>query len=118
MKEHLYHYRAKMISVYDGDTCTLKIDLGLDVTKNNEKVYLSRINAPEVRGEERPEGLAARDWLRQRIDGREAWVQTLKGKKGKYGRHIVEIWAEDVPGVFVNISDEMVSKGLAVYKEY
>ncbi len=118
MKEHLYHYRAEVVSVYDGDTCTVHIDLGLDVSKRNESVRLSRINAKEVRGEERPEGLVARDWLRQRIEGREIWIQTLKDKKGKYGRYIAEIWIEDEPEVFVNVNDEMVSKGLAVYKEY
>jgi len=118
MKEHLYHYRAKVVSVYDGDTCTLNIDLGLNLSANNEKVRLSRINAPEVRGEERPEGLVARDWLRERIDGREVWIQTLKDKKGKYGRYIAEIWIKEEPDAFINISDEMVTAGHAVYKEY
>jgi len=118
MKEHLYHYRAKVVSVYDGDTCTLNIDLGLDLMKRNEKVRLSRINAPEVRGEERPQGLVARDWLRERIDGRTVWIQTLKDKKGKYGRYIAEIWIEDEPEVFVNVNDELVARGLAVYKAY
>ncbi len=27
---YLYHYNAKVISVYDGDTCTVDIDLGLE----------------------------------------------------------------------------------------
>ncbi len=118
MKEHLYHYRAEVVSVYDGDTCTLDIDLGLNDWRHKEKVRLSRINAPEVRGEERPQGLLARDWLRERIGGREVWIQTIRDKKGKYGRYIAEIWVEDEPEVFVNISDEMVAAGLAVYKEY
>ena len=118
MKEHLYHYRAEVTSVYDGDTCTLTIDLGLHLKIEDEKVRLSRINAPEVRGEERPEGLVARDWLRERIEGRQVWIQTIKDKKGKYGRYIAEIWVEDEPEVFVNISDEMVAAGHAVYKEY
>ena len=118
MKEYLYHYRAKVVSVYDGDTCTLDIDLGLHLKIEGEKVRLSRINAPEVRGEERPQGLLARDWLRERIGGREVWIQTIRDKKGKYGRYIAEIWVEDEPEVFVNISDEMVAAGHAVYKEY
>ncbi len=118
MNEHLYHYRAEVVSVYDGDTCTLDIDLGLGIWTRGEKVRLSRINAPEVRGVERPQGLLARDWLRDRIDGREIWIQTIKDKKGKYGRYIAEIWIEDESGVFVNISDELVNTGHAVYKEY
>jgi len=31
MKEKLYYYRARIIRVYDGDTCTADIDLGLGV---------------------------------------------------------------------------------------
>jgi hypothetical protein len=29
MKFSLYHYKAKVTSVYDGDTCTVDIDLGI-----------------------------------------------------------------------------------------
>lgn len=29
MDKVLYHYNAKIIDVYDGDTCTVDIDLGL-----------------------------------------------------------------------------------------
>jgi micrococcal nuclease len=29
MKSHLYYYRALVSYVYDGDTCTVDIDLGL-----------------------------------------------------------------------------------------
>ena len=118
MNDHLYHYRAHVESVYDGDTCTLNIDLGLGIWVHGEKVRLSRINAPEVRGKERPEGLRARDWLRERIDGHDVRVTTLKDKKGKYGRYIVELWIEDAPGVFTNISDDLVNSGHAVYKSY
>jgi micrococcal nuclease len=30
MKHSLYNYKAKVISVYDDDTCTVDIDLGLN----------------------------------------------------------------------------------------
>ena len=46
----LYHYRAVVISVYDGDTCRMDIDLGLDIWQKNEKIRLVRINTPELRG--------------------------------------------------------------------
>jgi len=42
MDEHLYYYRAEVQSVYDGDTCTLNIDLGLGTWAHHEKIRLAR----------------------------------------------------------------------------
>ena len=114
----LFHYRAVVQSVYDGDTCTVDIDLGLHSWLHGEKIRLSRINAPEVRGEERPAGLLSRDFLRSQIDGKPVLVQTLKDKKGKYGRYLGEIWLESPSGELVNVNDRMVTEGFAVYKDY
>ena len=60
MKDKLYHYRAKVASVYDGDTIRVDIDLGLKSWIKDEKIRLNRINAPELRGDERPEGIKSR----------------------------------------------------------
>jgi micrococcal nuclease len=43
-----YFYKAKIISVYDGDTVTAVIDLGFEITKKI-KIRLYGINAPEIR---------------------------------------------------------------------
>lgn len=117
MDEHLYHYQAKIVSVYDGDTCTLDIDVGLHVWVHDEHVRLSRINAPEVRGEERPAGLAARDFLRNLIEGKEVFIQTIKDQKEKYGRYLAEIYIQQGED-WTNVNDLMVQNGHAVYKEY
>ncbi len=71
---------------------TADIDLGFHVWLHGEKLRLSRINTPEVRGKERPEGLISRDWLRKKIKGKESIIKTVKDKKGKYGRYLVEIF--------------------------
>ncbi len=78
---------------------------------------LSRINAPEIKGDERELGLISRDYLRQRIEGKDVLLQTEKDDKGKYGRYLVEIWLPENGG-YVNINDELVDRGLAEYKEY
>lgn len=117
MKDKLYLYRAVITSVYDGDTCTADIDLGFHTWCKNEKLRLNRINAPEIRGAERPQGLLARDWLRDQIDGKAVVVETIKDAKGKYGRYLAEIWLE-VDGNWVNINDLLVEKGFAEYAEY
>lgn len=118
MDTNLYLYKAKIVSVYDGDTCRADIDLGLKVWIKNEKLRLLRINAPELRGEERDEGLKARDFLRELIDNKEVMLQTQKDKQGKYGRYLAEIWISDVDGQWQNVNDRMVEEGFAIYKDY
>ena len=118
METNLYNYKAVVQSVYDGDTCTVDIDLGLSTWIRSEKLRFYRINAPELRGAEREAGLKARDFLRSQIEGKEVFIQTIKDRKGKFGRYLAEIWLEGDDGAWVNINDLMVEQGYAVYKEY
>ena len=98
----LYHYTAQVLSVYDGDTCRVDIDLGLGIWIRNEKLRLVRINAPEVTGDTKVLGLASRDALRELIDGKEIIIETIKDKRGKYGRYLAEIWV-DQDGIWQNV---------------
>lgn len=118
MGKTLYYYRAHVTDIYDGDTITVNIDLGLKTFINGEKIRLHRINAPEVRGTERTEGLKARDFLRTQILDKDIFVETIKDKKGKYGRYLGEIYLPDERGRLININDLLVKKGFAVYHEY
>lgn len=118
MEKILYHYKAKIVEVYDGDTCTVDIDLGLHIWSKGEKIRLTRINAPELKGSERNKGLASRDYLRDLILGKEVLIETIKDKKGKYGRYLGEIWWEDEKGKLININDVMVNDGFAKYQKY
>ena len=101
-----------VIKVYDGDTVTALVDLGFKI-KTTIKVRLAGINAPEVRGKSRPEGLKTRDFLRDLILDQEVIIQTQKDKKGKYGRYIGVIYLKDK-----NVNELLVEKKLAVKKEY
>jgi micrococcal nuclease len=118
MKEKLYYYKAKIISVYDGDTCRADIDLGLGLWMHNEKLRLLRIDAPELRGKNREAGLAARDFLRALVLDKEVFIQTKKDRRGKYGRYLAELWLETDPDVWVNINDRLVETAHAIYKTY
>ncbi|AFH48130.1 Hypothetical protein IALB_0418 [Ignavibacterium album JCM 16511] len=118
MDKQLYHYRAKVISVYDGDTCTLDIDLGLHTWIRGEKIRLNRINAPELKGKERNKGLASRDFLKSLILDKEIIIETIKDTKEKFGRYLGEIWLKDKNGNFININDEMVKHKFAKYQKY
>ena len=123
MDDTTYHYNAHVDSVYDGDTITVTLDLGLKI-KIKEKLRLSRINTPEIRGDEREDGLVARDRLRELILGKDIIVQTTKDKKGKYGRYIADIWlkSEELAPYpsdpWVNINDLLVEESLAEYVQY
>ncbi len=118
MKDKLYHYEAKVVAVYDGDTCTVDIDLGLGVWVRGEKLRLFGINAPEMRGDEKPQGTLARDFVRELILGKTVFIQTQKDKKGKYGRYLADIWVEEGDDNWINVNKRIVEAGLAVYKEY
>ena len=117
MEDKLYFYRAKVVSVYDGDTLRADVDLGMKTWVRNEKFRLARINAPELRGADRQKGLASRDYLRELILGKEVVLETIKDREGKYGRYLVEVWLEK-SGKWVNVNDTMVQKGFAEYVNY
>lgn len=109
----LYYYSAKVTSVYDGDTVDVSISLGFGLYLYDQKIRLYGINTPEVKGDERPQGLLARDWLRGRVLGKEIVLHSHKDKKGKYGRWLGTLLLDGQ-----NINDELVSKGFAEYVEY
>jgi micrococcal nuclease len=106
-----YRYRAHVEKIYDGDTITVRVDLGFH-THTIQRLRLARIDAWEVRGEERPAGLIARDWLRTQILGKDIEVET--SKTGKYGRYIAEVFTVD--GGCLN--DALVANGHAKYHDY
>jgi micrococcal nuclease len=112
MKNNLYNYKAFVTAVYDGDTCTVDIDLGLNCWIRKEKIRLARINAPELKGSERENGLTSRDYLRELILNKTILLQTIKDKKEKYGRYLGEIWIES-NSKQINVNDLMMKKGFA-----
>tara|TARA_S200000501_G_scaffold178929_1_gene168521 strand:+ start:1301 stop:1648 length:348 start_codon:yes stop_codon:yes gene_type:complete len=112
----LYTYKVSHIhSVYDGDTCTVDIDLGLNIIIRKEKIRLFGIDTPELRGvsdEEKEKGRQARDWLWEHLDSaEEVLIRTHKDKSGKYGRLLGELIADGK-----NLNTALVDQGMA--KEY
>lgn len=98
--------------MYDGDTVTADIDLGFGVLLTKQKLRLSRVRAPEVRGDQRETGLITRDRLREKIDGRWVVIETDCFSKGKYGRWLVDVYIGDFC-----VNDWLIESGLAsLYK--
>ena len=92
----LYTYKAKILSVYDGDTVTADVQLGFFVIAHKVKLRLYGINTPEIRGgtaETKKAGITARDWLREKV--LKAEQVTIKSfGRGKYGRWLAEIYLD------------------------
>jgi len=117
----LYTYRARLTDqsknhpVYDADTVRLVADLGFGLLSELGPCRLYGINAPEMRGPERPEGIVARDFLRGLLR-RGEWftIRTYKDRRGKYGRYLCEIILDDG----TNINNLLVKTGHAVAKDY
>jgi len=106
----MYEYKAVVTKVYDGDTITVNIELGFGIFFNKQKLRLAYIDAPEVRGEEREQGLVSRDRVRELIMGKEIKIKTYKDSKGKYGRWIAEVFYGDDE---VNLNEQLINEGLA-----
>ena len=91
-----YIYKARVVSVYDGDTITVDIDLGLSTWLHGSSIRLFGIDTPELRGEERSAGLAARDHLRSLLPANTPIIlRTIKDHTEKYGRYLGIIHFED-----------------------
>ncbi|MEK6828588.1 MAG: thermonuclease family protein [Nanoarchaeota archaeon] len=108
----MYEYKAKVTSIYDGDTLVAEVDLGFNI-KITEKFRLSGLNAPEVKGDEKGDGLISRDRLRDKILGKEVTIKTFKDSTEKYGRYIAEIYLGSE-----NINEWLIVEGLAQRKKY
>lgn len=118
MQSNLFHYKALITDVYDGDTCTADIDLGFGIWIRGEKLRLHRINAPEIVGASKLKGRESQKFLHSLIGKKEVTLETIKDKKEKYGRFLAEIWIVDKEGMRMNVNDLMVEKGYAEYKKY
>jgi micrococcal nuclease len=103
-----YKYKAFVTGVYDGDTITVDIDLGMNMWKKNVKLRLARIDTPEMRGVEKIAGKQVRDYVRVLILDQEVVIETIKDKTGKYGRYLVEVIVGNM-----NLNDHLLEIGMA-----
>lgn len=85
-----YCYRVdEVLSVTDGDTLTLRLDLGF-YTFVKATVRLYGINCPE---RNTLEGKAVKQWVEDWINGQgNLTVETIKDKREKYGRMLAKVY--------------------------
>jgi len=116
----MYHYKAKVEKVVDGDTFDVVIDLGFKMT-TNQRIRMAKINTPETYNvkkdsEEYKKGMASKQYMEQRLaaNNYEIELETEKTTE-KYGRYLGIVTLADSA---VTLNDELVEKGFAVYKQY
>lgn len=109
-----YWYNAIVLSIHDGDTMTLKIDMGRRI-HIEDSIRLYRINTPEL---SEVGGKEAREFLRQLCPvGLSVRVRTYKNKNDKYGRWLGDVWLTHRDKELC-VNDYMVTTGHAKYTTY
>jgi len=79
-------------SIYDGDTYRLSIDQGFRMRMERAQVRLAEVDCPSIKGDERPDGLAARDRVRELLEPpAELVVRARAGDPQRYGRYLVDV---------------------------
>ena len=110
----MYQYRAKVARIIDADTVAFDIDLGFGVWRMNESCRLFGINAPEVVGENKAAGIAAKEALASKMPvGLLVTISTFKDNKEKYGRFLVLVHDKSE-----NINEWLVANGHAAYATF
>ena len=108
----MYEYKATIRRVVDGDTVDVTLDLGFNILYNS-RIRLLGINTPESRTrdlEEKKRGLAAKERVKELCPvGSTIMVQTVKDGRGKFGRILGVLWANDV-----SVNELLVEEGHAV----
>ena len=116
----MYNYNATCVKVVDGDTIDAEIDLGFDI-KVTKRIRLGGINAPESRTRNKVEkklGLAAKERLKEMMEGAANCFELESQEIGKFGRVIGRLLIDKIAGkdviTKVCVNDCLVKEGHAV----
>ena len=106
-----YVYNAEVVSVYDGDSITVLLDLGMKMTVK-ASCRLFGLDTPEIRSKvagEKEAANKAKDRVKSLVLGKNVVVQSVQ-KPDKYGRLLVKVWTEE--GLCLN--DLLIEEKLAI----
>lgn len=108
----MYEYKCNITRVVDGDTVDAEIDCGFDIIYKS-RIRLYGIDTPESRTrdlDEKARGKLASQFIKDKIAKAElVKVKTKLDKKGKFGRVLGSIIADDE-----DLNESMVKNYLAV----
>ncbi|MDP9472117.1 MAG: thermonuclease family protein [Chloroflexota bacterium] len=116
-----FHYTGTVVRVVDGDTVIVNLDLGLRVF-THVSLRIASIDTPEINTgtpEERSQGIAARDYLRNLLwqpGDRIVYVRTHKDKQ-TFNRYVADILIPNYGEGLIDVATKMVTSGHAQWSE-
>jgi endonuclease YncB( thermonuclease family) len=117
MTTRTWKYEADLLRVVDGDTIVCDIDQGMNHWSRNQYVRLAGINAPELHGDTKVAGEAAKQYLIAQLgtSSKLFLVTTEYNEYEKYGRVLAYVYTQDplTPDV-ESINQVMLDAGQAV----
>jgi micrococcal nuclease len=92
-ENYLYHYKAKVLEIYDADTIRVELKLGFGLIwrgsdNRGVEIRLYGLNAPEMRGVEKESGTISRDKLKEQILGKEITLKTIKHRNNEFNHNV------------------------------
>lgn len=109
----MYEYACKVVRVVDGDTVVCNVDLGFTV-QVEVTFRLLGINTPEVIGESKQKGLAAKAETKRLLSLGSVTVKSEKPlKTDKYGRWLGTFFVHN-DGSTLEVNKTLVESGFAV----
>lgn len=105
VSDKLYHYRAELLRIIDGDTLEVRIDHGFDSIKSTRRLRLLGVDTPE-RGHKEFE--SATKQLTDLVGNRDLIVHTIK--RDSFGRWLAVVWANNE-----NVNHAMMANGWSLY---
>ena len=105
-----YEYPALLVKVVDGDTIDVLLDLGFHFFAER-RLRLDGVNAPELSGETKKEGLRAKRFVQRKLGppGVQTLVVTSVQESDKYGRVVARVRLENGS----DLSELLLENGMA-----
>ena len=110
-----WKYEATLLRVIDGDTIVCDIDQGMNHWSRNQGIRLAGINAPELRGDTKEAGLAAKEFLVNELGSQQLWLRTTAYNEfEKYGRVLALVYTSDPDEGGQSVNQLLIDSGHAV----
>ena len=106
---------AIITNVVDGDTFDADVKLGYGLT-TSQRFRISGINAPEVFGKEKENGIVSKKFLAETLLNKNVLI--INKGIDSFRRIIGDIYFINDDNILINMADLLVEKGLAEYKIY
>lgn len=109
MERDLYFYKGRVLRIVDGDTLDILVDTGFN-NFTKQRFRLLGIDTPELRGDEREDGLVVKKYVEKTIAGKQVYVKSIE--KDSFGRWLATVYYDDGESI-VSLNSELLAIGYA-----